>query len=41
MKECNHIYLNVNLVSTENNGNVLADTLEITVPVRDILVGNS
>lgn len=33
--------LHVNLVSTEHNGNVFTDTLEITVPVRDILVCNT
>lgn len=34
-------YFNVNLVSTENDWNVLANSLEIAVPVGDILVGDT
>ena len=34
-------YLDVHLVTTKNNGNVLAHPLVITVPVGDILVGNA
>ena len=34
-------YLDIHLVTAENNGNVLADTFEITVPVRDVLVGDT
>ena len=37
----NCTYLHVDLVAAENNGNVLANTLKITVPVGDILVGNA
>lgn len=33
-------YLNIDLVSTKNDGDVLTDTLEISVPVGDVLVGN-
>lgn len=32
--------LDVNLVTAENDGDVLADTLEVTVPVGDVLVGD-
>ena len=31
-------YLDIDFVATENNGDVLAHSLEITVPVGDILV---
>ena len=31
-------YLNVHLVTTKNNGDVLAHPLEVTMPVRDVLV---
>ena len=34
-------YLDVHLVTAQNNGDVLANTLEVTVPVRDVLVGNA
>lgn len=34
-------YLHVNLVTAENNRNVLADTLKITVPVGHVLVGDA
>ena len=34
-------YLHIDLVAAENNGNVLANTLKITVPVGDVLVGNA
>ena len=34
----NSTYLHVDLVAAENNGNVLANTLKITVPVGDVLV---
>lgn len=33
--------LDVNLVSTENNGDVLTDTNKITMPLRNILVGHT
>lgn len=33
--------LDVNLVSTQYNGNVLADTLKIAVPIGDVLVSDS
>ena len=33
--------LDVHLVTAENNGDVLADTLEVTVPVGDVLVGDT
>lgn len=33
--------LDVDLVAAENNGDVLADTLEVTVPVGDVLVGDT
>ena len=33
--------LHIDLVSDENNGNVLADTDEILVPLGDILVGDA
>lgn len=32
------VHLDVNLVSTQNNGDVLAHPLEVTMPVRDVLV---
>ena len=31
----------VNLVSDENNGDVVTDTSEILIPLGDVLVGNS
>ena len=34
-------YLDVDLVSTKNNGNVLADTFEITMPIGDVLIGDT
>ena len=34
-------YLNVDLVSTKNNGDVFTNTLEITMPVGDVLVGDT
>lgn len=34
-------YLDVDLVSTKNNGNVLADTFEITMPIWDVLIGDA
>ena len=34
-------HLDIDFVSAKNNWNVLADTLEITVPVRHILVRDS
>lgn len=34
-------YLHVDLVTAENNGNVLAHPLKITVPVGDVLVGDT
>ena len=34
-------YLDVHLVAAENDGDVLADTLEVTVPVGDVLVGDA
>ena len=34
-------YLDVHLVTAENDGDVLADTLEVTVPVGDVLVGDA
>ena len=34
-------YLDVDLVSAENNGDILTDTLQITVPVGDVLVGDT
>lgn len=33
--------LNINLVSAENNGDVFANTLEVTMPVGDVLVGDT
>ena len=35
------LYLDVDLVSTKNNGNVLTDTFEITMPVGDVFVGDA
>lgn len=34
-------YLNIDLVTAKNNGDVLTDTDEITMPVGDVLVGDS
>ena len=34
-------HLDVDLVTAEDNGDVLANPLEVTVPVRDVLVGDS
>ena len=34
-------YLNVDLVTTENNRNVFTDTNKITMPVGNVLVSNS
>jgi hypothetical protein len=34
-------YLDVDLVSTEDNGNVLTNTLQVSVPVGYVLVGDS
>lgn len=34
-------HLDVDLVTAENDGDVLADTLEVSVPVGDVLVGDS
>ena len=31
-------YLHVDLISAQNNGNVLADTLQITVPIWHVLI---
>jgi hypothetical protein len=36
-----YAYLDIDLVSTKNNGDVLTDTLEITMPVGDVLVGDT
>ena len=36
--ECRSTYLHIDLVTAENDGDVLADTLQITVPVGDVLV---
>jgi hypothetical protein len=33
--------LHIDLVSAKDDGDVLADTLEVTVPVGNILVGNT
>lgn len=32
------MHLDVDFVSTQNNGNVLANTLDITMPIRHVLV---
>lgn len=40
-RACLLAYLNIDLVTAKNNGDVLTDTDEITVPVGDVLVGNS
>lgn len=43
-KPKNHLirtHLDVDLVAAENDGDVLADTLEVTVPVGDVLVGDT
>ena len=34
-------YLDVHLVTAQNNGDVLANTLEVTMPIRDVLVGDT
>ena len=34
-------HLHVDLVTAENNGDVLADALEVAVPVGDVLVGDA
>jgi hypothetical protein len=34
-------HLDVDLVTAEDDGDVLAHPLEVTVPVRDVLVGDS
>lgn len=34
-------YLNIDLVSTKNNGDVLTNPLQISVPVGNVLVGDS
>ena len=34
-------HLDVDLVTAENDGDVLADTLEVTVPVGNVLVGDT
>ena len=34
-------HLDVDLVSTKNDGNVLTDTFEVTMPVGDVLVGDT
>lgn len=38
-REC--IYLDVNFVTAEDNGNVVADTDEVAMPVGNILVGDA
>jgi hypothetical protein len=40
-KEETRAYLDVDLVSTKNDGNVLTDTLEVTMPIGDVLVGDT
>lgn len=37
----NFALLDVNFVTAENNGDVLADTLEVAMPVRHVLVGDA
>ena len=34
-------HLHVDLVTAENNGDVLTDALEVAVPVGDVLVGDA
>ena len=34
-------HLHVDLVTAENNGDVLTDALEVAVPVGDVLVGDT
>ena len=36
-----HTHLDINLVSAQHDGNVLAYTLKVTMPIRDILVCDS
>jgi len=33
--------LDINLVSTQHNGNILADTFKVTVPIRYVLVSDA
>jgi len=40
IRKSSSAHLDINLVTTENDRNVLADTLEISVPVRNVLVGD-
>lgn len=40
IRQWNSTHLDINLVTAENDRNVLANTLEISVPVRDVLVGD-
>lgn len=40
IRKSSSAHLDINLVTTENNRNVLANTLEISVPVRNVLVGD-
>lgn len=35
------MHLNIDLVSTQDNGDVLADTLEVAMPVGHVLVGDT
>ena len=41
VQEVTRKYLNINLVSAENHGNVLTDTFQVAVPVGDVLVGDT
>ena len=41
VSRCLSTCLHINLVTAENNRNVFTDTLEIAMPVGNILVGNS
>lgn len=41
LSERTNTNLDVNLVSAKNDGDVLANTLEVTVPVGDVLVGDT
>lgn len=34
-------YLHVDLVAAKNDGNVLANTFQVTMPVGDVLVGDT
>lgn len=34
-------YFHINFVTTKDNGNIFTDTLEIAVPIRHVLVGDS